>query len=82
METFIDRERLSVSEVLANFIESRALPGTGISTEIFWCRSAALFSAFTPQNEALLRKRDALQAKIVGRVDGAGLRLFRQGSDR
>ncbi len=64
METFVDRAGLSVSEVLARFVEERALPGTGISPERFWRDAAGIFAQFAPQNRALLKTRDTLQTQI------------------
>ncbi|MES2295028.1 MAG: malate synthase G [Pseudomonadota bacterium] len=66
MEKYVDRAGLSVSEVLAKFVEERALPGTGISPERFWQGAAGIFAEFAPQNRALLKTRDTLQAQIDG----------------
>jgi malate synthase len=64
MEKFVDRAGLSVAESLARFVEESALPGTGISPEGFWRGAAGIFAEFTPQNRALLKTRDTLQAQI------------------
>ncbi|MCJ8155958.1 malate synthase G [Sphingomonas sp. LaA6.9] len=82
--TMVDRAGLKVAEVLANFIESRALPGTGIETDAFWAGTAAIFANFAPENRTLLAQRDALQEKIdawhaqrVGQpIDGDAYRGF------
>ncbi|MDR3488073.1 MAG: malate synthase G, partial [Bradyrhizobium sp.] len=66
MEKIVDRAGLSVSEELAQFVEERALPGTGISPERFWQGAAGIFAEFAPQNRALLKTRDTLQAQIDG----------------
>ena len=58
------RHGLQVDTGLANFIEGRALPGTGITAERFWAGFAALLAEFTPQNHALLARREQLQAQI------------------
>lgn len=55
---------LSVAESLARFIEEKALLGTGIEPKDFWTGVAAIFAHFTPENRALLTKRDDLQARI------------------
>ncbi len=60
----IDKAGLNVAEALAEFIEARALPGTGIAPEAFWAGVADIFARFAPENAALLAQRDALQAKI------------------
>lgn len=64
MSRTTDRAGLAVAETLARFIEGRALPGTGVEPEDFWAGMAGIFARFTPENRALLAKRDDLQAKI------------------
>ncbi|SER13237.1 malate synthase G [Sphingobium sp. YR768] len=63
-DRMIDKAGLQVAEQLADFIEARALPGTGIAPEAFWSGAAAIFARFAPENAALLRKRDTLQTQI------------------
>ncbi len=60
----LQRANLQVAPLLADFIETRALPGTGIDAEAFWRGVGAIFDAFAPRNRALLATRDALQAKL------------------
>jgi len=62
--TMIDRAGLKVAQNLADFVETRALPGTGVSAEAFWRGTADIFARFAPRNRALLQKRDDLQAAI------------------
>ncbi|WP_137871429.1 malate synthase G [Sphingopyxis sp. 2PD] len=64
MTEFLDRAGLSVDSRLAEFIEARALPGTGIDATKFWADFAALLGRFAPENAALLAKREDLQAQI------------------
>jgi malate synthase len=64
MTEFLDRSGLSVDSRLADFIEQRALPGTGLETAKFWGDFAALLGKFAPENAALLAKREDLQAQI------------------
>lgn len=59
-----DRAGLTVAESLVRFIEDKALPGTGIEPKDFWAGMAGILARFTPENRALLTKRDELQAKI------------------
>ena len=76
----IDKAGLQVAEPLVRFIEDRALPGTGLDADAFWQGTAAIFARFTPENRALLARRDELQAAIDARyqagepVDEAFLR--------
>jgi malate synthase len=55
---------LEIAKSLYRFINDEALPGTGIAAEDFWSGFAALLHDLTPRNQALLAKRDALQARI------------------
>jgi malate synthase len=56
--------QLNVNPVLKQFIDTEALPGTGLEAEAFWDGLASLVAAFAPRNAALLARRDALQAEI------------------
>ncbi|MHA4836083.1 malate synthase G [Sphingopyxis sp. MSC1_008] len=64
MTEFLDRSGLSVDSRLADFIEQRALPGTGLDVTKFWADFADLLGKFAPENAALLAKREDLQAQI------------------
>ena len=61
---FVWRAGLAVDRVLVDFIETEALPGTGVDAERFWTGLASLADRFTPRNRALLARRDELQAQI------------------
>jgi malate synthase len=60
----IEKSGLQVADVLAQFVEERALPGTGLSAAAFWAGAAEIFARFVPQNRALLEKREVLQSTI------------------
>ncbi len=64
MTPMIEKAGLSVAEPLVQFIEARALPGTGIDPVAFWGGVAAIFETLAPQNRALLATRDAMQSAI------------------
>jgi malate synthase len=66
MSSYTDRAGIKIAAVLADFIETRALPDTGIDAAAFWSGFAALLAATVPTNHALLAKRDAVQAQIDG----------------
>jgi len=55
---------LNVAPVLKTFLETEALPGTGVTAEAFWEGYAAILAELGPRNAELLAERDALQAKI------------------
>ena len=60
----IDKGGLQVAQTLADFIDGQALPGTGISPDAFWAGAAKIFEGFAPENRALLKTRDEIQARI------------------
>lgn len=55
---------LAVSKDLYDFVNSEALPGTGVDAERFWSELDAIVHDLSPKNRALLTARDDLQAKI------------------
>ena len=94
MAGMIDKSGLQVAQILADFIDTQALPGTGISPDAFWSGAAKIFEGFAPENRALLKTRDEIQAQIDAwhqprqlvvhplRCDREGLRLVHQIADR
>ncbi len=60
----ITKHGLQVDARLVQFIETEALPGSGIAAEAFWQGLSEGIATFGPQNRALLAKRDDLQARI------------------
>jgi malate synthase len=64
MLDWVERAELRVAPVLAEFIEARALPGTGVAPEAFWEGLSALLHDLGPRNRALLARRDQLQSQI------------------
>ena len=57
-------EGLQVDSRLADFVNAKALPGTGVDGDAFWKGLSALIHDFGPRNRDLLAKREGLQAKI------------------
>jgi malate synthase len=55
---------LRVDARLLDFIERKALPGTGIDSSTFWDGFAHAISDLMPRNRALLARREALQGRI------------------
>ena len=64
MADMVDRAGLMVAAELADFIDSQAIPGTGLAADAFWTGVADIFARFTPENRELLAKRDRMQEKI------------------
>ncbi|MFT0849253.1 malate synthase G [Achromobacter sp. F4_2707] len=60
----ISLHRLQVSKELHDFIESEALPGTGVDAAAFWSGFDAIAHELTPRNRELLAQRDQLQARL------------------
>jgi malate synthase len=55
---------LSIAKALYDFVETEALPGTGVSSDRFWRGLAGLIREFRPRNQHLLAVRDELQRLI------------------
>jgi malate synthase len=64
MTHYLPRAGLQIAAVLAEFVESKALPGTGISPDALWLGLADILARFVPINRALLAKRDDIQAQL------------------
>jgi malate synthase len=64
MSIYVERGELQVADSLARFVETRALPGTGVASADFWAGFSALVHDLGPANRALLAERAALQARI------------------
>jgi len=60
----IQKHRLQVAANLCDFIETRALPGTGIAADAFWAGFDAIVADLAPKNRALLAERERLQTAI------------------
>ncbi|NLD85956.1 MAG: malate synthase G [Actinomycetales bacterium] len=55
---------IQVDKVLYDFVNSAALPGTGVDQDAFWTGAAEIFTDLAPRNRELLAKRDELQSQI------------------
>jgi malate synthase len=55
---------IQVHPTLYNTVAKEIAPGTGVSADAFWAATSRLIKDFGPRNEALLRKRDSIQAQI------------------
>src|ERR1700758_1157687 len=58
------RGGLQVAANLDRFVETEALPGTGIDSAAFWSGFDALVHDLAPKNRALLAERDRLQTEL------------------
>ena len=53
----VERAGLQVAQVLADFIETRALDGTGVTADAFWTGFSDLLHGKADKNRALLQRR-------------------------
>ncbi|MEW2917719.1 malate synthase G [Ruegeria sp. ANG10] len=60
------RKGLQIAWELADFIENQALPGTGVTPEVFWSGFARLVDELGPKNRELLAKRSEIQSRLDG----------------
>ncbi len=60
----VDRFGLQVASELAEFVETRVLPGTGVGNDRFWQGFSDILHDFGPENRALLARREELQQQI------------------
>ncbi|HEX3635647.1 MAG TPA: malate synthase G [Paraburkholderia sp.] len=58
------RGGLQVAANLDQFVETEALPGTGLDSAAFWSGLDALVHELAPRNRALLAERDRLQTEL------------------
>ena len=64
MSDRVDANGLQVARELYDFINTEALPGTGVAQDAFWAGFAGLIADMAPRNRALLAKRDEIQSRI------------------
>ena len=64
MSPTISFANMTVDRALYDFVCREVLPGTGVAAADFWSGFAALAERLEPENRALLRRRDELQAQI------------------
>lgn len=84
MSDTVEIHGLKVAPVLKDFVETEALPGTGVDADGFWRSLAEILADLAPRNRELLDIRDDFQARIdawcrerQGRaVDGAEAEAF------
>jgi malate synthase len=61
---YVDAGGLKIARVLYDFVNTEAIPGSGIDAAAFWSGFGALVAELGPRNKALLDRRDAIQAKL------------------
>ncbi len=61
---YIQKNTLSVSSDLADFVEAEVISGLDISADVVWAGLADIVATHTASNRALLEKRETLQRQI------------------
>jgi malate synthase len=64
MTQYVTRSGLQIASELAEFVETKAIADTGLAVDALWAGLADILARFVPVNQALLAKRDDLQAKL------------------
>lgn len=64
MSKYVSQNGIQIAQELFDFINDRALPGTGVDGTQFWAGFANLLGKFAPRNAELLAKREDIQAQI------------------
>ena len=64
MSEHVSQNGIQIAQELFDFVNDRALPGTGVDGAQFWQGFARLLDKFAPRNAELLEKREQLQAQI------------------
>ena len=64
MSSYVSLGPIQVDARLYKAVEEDILPNSGVSSKSFWTSLGAVLAEYTPRNEALLRERDAIQARI------------------
>ena len=64
MSEYVSQNGIQIARQLFDFVNDRALPGTGVDGAKFWAGLADLLGTFAPRNAELLAKREKLQAQI------------------
>ncbi|GHF60208.1 malate synthase G [Seohaeicola zhoushanensis] len=59
-----NKHGLQVAQELVDFIEGKALPGTGVEPDRFWAGMARMVNELGPKNRALLAVREKIQTQI------------------
>jgi malate synthase len=62
--THVPAGDLKVANTLKDFVDHEAIPGTGLDAGEFWASLSGIVALFAPRNQALLARRDDLQARI------------------
>ncbi|RSL32326.1 malate synthase G [Salibacterium salarium] len=64
MTNYVKKGDLQVASEIYDFINQEALPGTGLNSDQFWQGLDEIIHDLSPENKALLQKREEMQESI------------------
>ena len=64
MSEYVNQNNIKIDQILFDFVNQHALPGTDIAQDQFWTGFAKLLEKFAPINADLLARRESLQSQI------------------
>ncbi|MDP2504230.1 malate synthase G [Oceanobacter sp. 3_MG-2023] len=64
MTGYVQKGGIQIAQALYDFVNEKAIPGTGVDVDAFWAGFDAVVNDLAPKNRQLLAKRDDLQARI------------------
>ncbi len=64
MRPIVHLDALGIDQILYDFVNREAMPGTRVREQPFWAGFASLVRNLAPRNAVLLARRDELQSKI------------------
>jgi malate synthase len=62
--SYSSRAGLAIADGLLRFLEDKVLPDTRLDPSEFWSGAAHILERFAPENQVLLARRDAVQARL------------------
>ncbi|WP_059105717.1 malate synthase G [Shouchella shacheensis] len=64
MNQYVHVGSVQVAKQLKEFIDRKALPGTGVDTDQFWAGFESLYTDFAGENQQLLERRETIQKQL------------------
>jgi malate synthase len=64
MTKYVEKGNLKIASVLYDFLNYEVLPGSKLDQESFWTNFESLIDELSPQNRALLDRREEFQQKL------------------
>ncbi|WP_425062393.1 malate synthase G [Pyruvatibacter mobilis] len=61
---YLEKDGIRFAAPLVEFVDSKCIPGSGLTADAFWAGAAKIFKEFSGENDRLLQVREDLQAKI------------------